>query len=66
MLVEKKKRSKSDHLGRIRNKQMVAISASPKKVTLPKFSWEKDDGLDSFSDEAWNQNQVSEQKGAKS
>lgn len=58
MLVEKKKRSKTDHLGRLRNKQMVALSAAPKKVTLPKFSWEKDDGRDLVGAETRDQNKL--------
>lgn len=65
MLVEKKKPQKTEHLVTMRNKQIVSITKSPKPVTLPKFSWEKDNGRDSLGSEERDQNQVGNKGRAK-
>ena len=44
MLVEKKKKQRTAHLNTLKHKQAASLGAmGPKKVTLPKFSWEKND-----------------------
>lgn len=66
MLEEKNNRRRSKFLVGIRNKQAVALGATPKKVTLPTLSWEKKDGRDGFGSETRDQNQVNNKKGTES
>ena len=59
MLVEKKKKLRVNHLGKTKHKQQMFLAQrSSKEVSLPKFSWEKENGPDSDSVETRDQNQV--------